>query len=334
MRWLSLLLPGIVLISSCGELMEVRTVTPRKVKSKKSKMHVEGQLSGDGYQRNMFGYKAPEKDPYAIGNLRVEETGVLPDQVGAGVKIQGYTLPSDDSISWSDQYNPDADIMFDQAFEKVVKPTSEWFNSYFMARRESARTGKPMLIWFTRTSEGGSPKCKKLREEVYNRSDFQIWARKSVVRLKVDLAPQVSARGDNGEILGRDNDKRKFADALKKRYRVLGLPAVIIESPSEGVMARYRGYRGNANAYFGNLKNNVLTHEHNYSVWRQKMLSKGYRDWTGKNGLKLFAKLIRYSKGSLVLVEPDGRKMQTNESRLSAVDRAWLNHEKARRAHN
>ena len=189
-----------------------------------------------------------------------------------------------------------------------------------------------MLIWFTRTENGGSPKCKKLREEVYNRSDFKAWARTNVVRLKLDLAPKVTMRGDNGEILGSDNDKRKYVESLKKRYRVLGVPAVIVESPSDGVMAQYRGYRGDSNAYFENLKDNILTHEHNYKVWRHKMLRKGYREWTGTNGLRVFAKLIRYNQGDLVLVEPDGHKLKTTESRLSKADRAWLNHEKERRA--
>lgn len=329
---IAVFLLGTFLLSSCGDMMAVRTVQPRKVKSKKPKTKVEGSLARDGYQPMApAGYKQPKKDPYAIGDFDSETTGVLPDQVGEGVKIQGYTLPSDDSIAWSDEHNPNADIKFDQAFKKAVKPQSLWFNSYQLARRESIRSGKPMLIWFTRTNEGGSPKCKKLREELYNRSDFKAWARTKVVRLKIDLAPKISMRGDNGEILGADNDKRKYAESLKKRYRVHGVPAVIVESPSEGVMAQYRGYRGDSNAYFGKLKDNILTHEHNYGIWRHKMLRKGYREWTGSNGLKVFAKLTRYSQGKLLLVEPDGRKLKTSEARLSKKDRAWLDHEKARR---
>lgn len=328
-----LFLLSALFVSSCGDLMEVRTVHPRKVKSKKLKTKVEGSLSADGYQQmTPAGYKSPKKDPYAIGDLNSETAGVLPDQVGQGVKIQGYTLPSDDSIAWSDEFNPEADIKFDEAFKKVVKPKSLWFASYTQARRESARTGKPMLIWFTRSNDGGSPKCKKLRDEVYERSDFKAWAKNNVVRVKIDLSPKVTMRGENGEILGSDNDKRKYAAALKKRYRVLGTPAVIIESPSDGVMAQYRGYSGNSNAYFGNLKDNILTHEHNYKIWRYKMLKKGYREWTGTNGLRVFAKLVRYYKGNLVLVEPDGKRLKTTESRLSKADRNWLNSEKEHRA--
>ncbi|MGC6425623.1 MAG: thioredoxin fold domain-containing protein [Akkermansiaceae bacterium] len=324
---------GIFLLSSCGDLMEVRTISPRKVKTKKSKTKVEGGLSREGYApMTPNGYKAPNKDQIAAGSVGTEVSGVLPDQVGEGVKIQGYTLPSDDSIAWSDEFNPDADINFDEAFVKVVKPKSAWFSSFKQARRESIRSGKPLVIWFTRTNEGGSPKCKKLRDEVYNRSDFKIWARKHVVRLKVDLAPPIGRRGDNGEILGKDNDKRKYAKFLEKQYRVHGVPSVIVESPSEGVMAQYRGYRGDSHAYFGKLKDNILTHEHNYNIWRHKMLRKGYREWTGRNGIKVFAKLVKYSNGNLLLVEPDGHKLKTSESLLSRSDRVWLNHEKSRRA--
>lgn len=310
--------------------MGVRTIHPKAAKQTKGEMKVEGTLSGNGYQP-MMGYKPPNKDKIATGDVDAQAAGFLPDAVGENVKIQGYLLPSDNDIVWADENDPTADIKFDEAFKKAVKPKSLWHSSYRAAKRESMRTGKPIMIWFTRTGDSGSPLCKKLREEVYAKGDFKAWAKKNVVRLKIDLSPKVDQRGENGEILGSDTDKRKYAAALKKRYRVLGLPSVIIESPSEGVMANYRGYRGDPDAYFANLKDNVLTHDHNYQVWRRKMAKKGYREWTGTNGLEVFAKLARYQAGNLILIEPDGNKLKTNESQLSRADRSWIASEKARR---
>lgn len=309
--------------------MEVRSIRLKPAKQKKNQLQVDGGLSGDGYQP-MMGYKPPKKDQIATGDVEAEAGGLLPDQVGENVKIQGYTLPSDSEIVWSDELDPMADIKFDDAFKKAEKPKSLWFSSYKLAKRESMRSGKPLMIWFTRTGESGSPLCKKLREELYAKNNFKVWARNNVIRLKIDLAPQVSL-GRSGEIQDADTRKRNYAAAMKKKYRVFGLPSVIMESPSRGVTAQYRGYRGDSNAYFARLKDNVLTHEHNYKVWRTKMIKKGYREWTGTNGLELFAKLARYQQGNLILIEPDGNKLKTTESKLTRKDRDWIAQQKARR---
>jgi hypothetical protein len=195
-----------------------------------------------------------------------------------------------------------------------------------------------MLIWFTRSASSGaagSPLCKTLNREVFGLPDFKSWSKEEVVRLKLDLSGAGGSRGNLGEIGDSETRQRAYLEQLKKQYRVLGLPAVIVVSPSKGVLAQYRGYKkGNSSEYFGQLKNLVLTHEHNYAVWKRSMAAKGYRQWNGKNGQSLFAKLARYRNGELLLIEPDGKKLKTNESQLSSADRKWIAEAKARREVN
>lgn len=311
-----------MVLCSCGDFMDVQTIRPKYKEAEGSgeEGSVGGGFAGMGFQ------KPPETDGIAVGKAPTEAMGYLPTNVKAGeVKIQGYTLPSDSDIVWSDEDDPTADIAFDKAFTHVVKPKSLWYDSYGEAKREAMRTGKPMLIWFTQTGDSPSPLCKTLSREVFARSDFKSWAKEKVIRLKIDLAGKKGARGENGEIMNDEARSREYAARMKKKYRVLGLPAVVMESPSKGVLAQYRGYKkGSAGEYWWKMKNVVLTHEHNHSVWKKGMAAKGYREWTGSNGQVVFAKLARYQKGRLLLVEPDGKRLQTTEANLSKVDRAWI----------
>ncbi|MDB4525532.1 thioredoxin family protein [Akkermansiaceae bacterium] len=316
-----------LLLISCGDFLDVPTIRPKIKKSTQGEGAPAGGFAGLGYEQ------PPEGDAIAAGDAPVEAAGYLPTSVKAGeVKIQGYVLPGDDSIAWSDEEKPMADIKLDEAFTEVKKPKGAWLTSYPEARRLSARTGKPLFIWFTRTKGSGSPICKTLKREVFDLTDFRSWSLKNVVRLKIDLSGAGGPRGEFGEIMDAESRERDYLEGFKKKYRVLGLPAVILESPALGVLGQYRGYKkGTSAEYFGQLKNTVLTHEHNYAVKKRELAAKGYRTWTGKNDQAIFAKLIRYSAGDLLLVEPNGKKVKTKESQLSKKDRQWIDAAKARR---
>ncbi|MDB4544413.1 hypothetical protein N9Z83_00560 [Akkermansiaceae bacterium] len=258
-----------------------------------------------------------------------EEVGVLPSQVGDNMTVGGYRIPSDDDIVWSSTDDPDADIAFDKPFLKPQKRGGSWEDSYTNARRESMRTNKPVVMWFTNEGPTPSPICKILSREVFARKDFGAWAKDNVVRLKVDLSGGSSDRGSVGDLATR---KRKYVAQLKKKFSVLGCPTVIVLQPDGSVYNRYRGYKkGQGPSYWRELKDAVLTINHNQRIWRQKMAAKGYRSWKGKNDQVIFARLARYSAGVLTLIEPNGSKIQTKESLLSSADRKWLEAEKKKR---
>jgi hypothetical protein len=54
------------------------------------------------------------------------------------------------------------------------------------------------------------------------------------------------------------------------------------------------------------------------------MESKGYRTWSDARGRAVFAKVVRYRKGKIWLVEPDGKKSYALVSKLSTEDRQYI----------
>lgn len=261
------------------------------------------------------------------------EAGFLPSRVGEGVKVGDMTLPADNRIVWSSGDDPNADIPFKKAFLNKPKKKTPWIPSYSEARQESMRSGKPILMWFTRTGSPASPMCATLSRELLATHEFGEWAKENVIRLKIDVS------GGTGNKTRREGDevtRRNYAESLKKQYHVMGYPTLIVLQPDGGVYSRERGYsRGESKELWGNLKNAALTIEHNRGVYERRMAKKGYREWTGKDKGVVFAKLSRFDEKSnnVWLTEPDGNVIRTSTRYLSNDDRGWILAEKERRGH-
>ncbi len=323
----------VVLVSSCAELLKVPTVRPKVVK--KSKFTPEaGETGLGGIGGNAYAKIAKPSEDVAVSEEAPEEAGFLPTRVGEGVVAGGMVLPSDNKIVWSNDVDPNADIPFDKAFLDKPKKKSSWLASYYEARRESMRTGKPILMWFTRTGSPGSPMCKTLSRELLFTHEFGTWAKENVIRLKID----VSGGSDNKvRRQGEEVVRRKHAEKLKKQYHVLGFPTLVMLQPDGGVYSSERGYRrGEGKEIWGKLKNASLTIDHNRGVYERRLAKKGYRQWTGlKTKQSIFAKLTRYDErsGETWLTEPDGNVIKTSIKLISKADRGWILAEKERRGH-
>lgn len=314
------------LLASCGDLMEVRTIHP-KVEKKNNENGGEQAARADG--QPVAGVKKVNEDVAA--GIAPEAAGYLPYRVGKGTVVNGFELPSDDEIKWAEM-SPNAKLDFGDAFEKRSKRKSPWHVSYQEARRESTRTGKPLLIWFTRTGSPGSPMCARLKRELFGDQEFGKWANEKLVRLKVDASGGDRETDEFGQLASSLVARRKYAESLKKRFNVMGQPTLVMVQPDGSVYSQERGYsRGDKSSLWGKLKNAVLTIEHNRGVWERKMALKGYRRWTGRNGQVVFAKLIRYKEPYLLLSEPDGNKIKTSQKDLSKDDRGWIMAERAKR---
>lgn len=313
-----------VFATSCGDLMKVRTIRPKAAKTSK---FVEGDdgggLGGMGGVAGA-GYVAPEEG-VQVGKTP-EEAGYLPTKVEKGTIVAGMELPSDDDIAWPISDDANSKIGFDKPFEKPKQKKSVWMRSYQEAQRESMRTGKPILMFFT--SSKNSSSSSAINGELFAAHDFGNWAKENVVRLKVDIDGGVSAHDIRGDGVLR----RRYAEKLKKQFHVLGYPTLVVIQPDGSVYTRERGYqRGQKSEVWGKLKNATLTIEHNYEIWKRGMELKGYREWKGTNGQVVFAKLARYYQGDLVLIEPDGKRLKTSTRGLSKEDRAWIIAEKEKR---
>lgn len=242
-------------------------------------------------------------------------------------------LTAEEDIIFTNPDNPDADIaelstLLESAPNRRKSP---WEESETVARKRSLREGKPLLIWFT--DSRNSPLCKALAQELFNKPDFNEWADEHLVRLRVDISARVTDQALSlDETETKLIDIRNYVKRLKKQYKVSGHPHLVLVHPDGSVVGRYRGYKqGDGEFTWGLLKQGEAAFQHSYKKWRTAMEKQGYREWSDGKGRMVFAKLVQYSKGTLVLIEPDGTRCKTQEKRLSNEDRIWLDEQKAAR---
>lgn len=238
-------------------------------------------------------------------------------------------LTPEEDIVFTDPDNPDADIPeLSSVLSAAPRRRGPWEESETIARKRAAREGKPLLIWFTDSKN--SPMCKAISQELFNSPDFESWASEKIVRLRVDSNEQVKdTQLSLDEKETRLSDIKAYTARLKKQYKVLGQPTLLMIHPDGSVIGRYRGYqRGQADYTWGLIKQGETIFQNSYQKWRAGLEKKGYRDWSDRNGRKVFAKLARYSEGTLILIEPDGTRCKTSEKRLSDEDQQWISEQK------
>jgi thioredoxin-related protein len=233
----------------------------------------------------------------------------------------------EEDIVYTDPDNPDAGVPELATLLSNAK-RGPWEESETIAKKLSMREGKPLLIWFT--DSASSPMCKAVSQELFSTNDFGKWATEKLVRLRVDAEIKIT---DPDLDLGSSEDRRvalkNYNADLKKRYKIMGYPSLIMLNPSGEVVGRFRGYkRGEADFLWGQLKHSEAVSTASYTGWRAGLEKKGYREWQDRKGRKIFAKLTSYSKGTLTFIEPDGTRSRTQEESLSATDRDWIAEQK------
>jgi hypothetical protein len=232
------------------------------------------------------------------------------------------SLPSynPDELVWTDPDNPDAEIPELQGLMAVAPQKSPWRESETDALRESKKSGKPLLIWFTDSVRSAA--CKSLSSGLFSSGGFEEWASENTVRLVVDQSVK-------GKDIEDDARKKIHVRGLKKKYSVRGFPTLLVLAPSGEVIGRYKSYRkGQEDFIWGQLKQGVGLAVEKQKAWKASLARKGYRDWSDDQGRVIFAKLAAYKDGELVLVEPDGQRARTHERKLSAGDRVWIEDQK------
>jgi len=262
--------------------------------------------------------------------LRGNQGGGTAITSGGNARPVPFNITPQEDIVFTDPDNPDAGIPELETLMAAPKK-GPWEESESIARQTAAREGKPILIWFTDSAR--SPMCKALSTELFATKDFGKWAAKHIVRLRVDSNidvddPDISLR----EKVDRQVEIKNYVKRLKKRYKALGHPTLVMLNASGEVLWKETGYkRGEADYIWGLIKQGDVASSHQYKAWRKNLESKGYREWEGKSGREVFAKLVSYSKGTLILIEPGGERYKTNESKLSNSDRRWIEDQKALR---
>lgn len=230
----------------------------------------------------------------------------------------------EEEIVFTDPDNPDAQLPELSSILTAPTRRGPWEESETIARKLAAREGKPLLIWFTDSAR--SPMCKALAEELFSTPEFEKWAGEKVVRLRVDSNVQVNDPDLSlGDKETRLVDLKNYVSRMKKTFKVLGHPVILMLNPSGEVVGRYRGYkRGQAAYTWGLIKHAEAVSSNASKQWRTSLEKKGYREWRDRKERKVFAKLTAYSKGTLTLIEPDGTRCRTDESRLCDEDQEWI----------
>ncbi|MGA0853768.1 MAG: thioredoxin fold domain-containing protein [Luteolibacter sp.] len=259
----------------------------------------------------------------ASGGVAVTPGGnVVPAASTAG-------LTPESEIVFTNPDDPDAEIPeLSKLLAEANKRRGPWETSESIAKRRALREGKPLLIWFTDSAQ--SPMCRALSGELFSTPDFEKWAGEKIIRLRVDANVKIEDQSlglDEKETL-RIRMQREVV-RLKKQYRVLGHPSVLMLGPGGEIIGRYRGYKpGEADYLWGQIKHAEAVSVETRRQWRADLEAKGYREWKDRGGRAVFAKLTGYSNGSLTLIEPDGTRSRTREDRLSDNDRAWIDEQK------
>jgi hypothetical protein len=273
-----------------------------------------------------------------IGANPFGPTGIPPqlrgdlDEGGTPIKAGGNTPAAvaaalaaynPDELVWTDADNPDAEIPELQGLMAVAPQKGPWRESETDALRESKKTGKPLVIWFTDSVRSSA--CKSLSNGLFSKSEFEEWAAENVVRLIVDQSVK-------GADIEDDARKKIYVRGLKKKYSARGYPTLLVLAPSGEVIGRYKSYRkGQEDFIWGQLKQAVAISLENHKSWKASLERKGYRDWSDGKGRVIFARLAAYHDGELVLAEPDGQRARTHEDKLSAGDRVWIQQQKEAR---
>lgn len=257
------------------------------------------------------------------------DTGVAVAPGGNSASPQsGPAFTPEEDIIFTDPDNPDSSLPELSTIIALEKRRGPWEESETIAKQRAAREGKPLLIWFTDSVR--SPMCRALSQELFNTPVFEQWASEKLIRLRVDTNIKVD---DPNLSMDEKEDRlatlKDYVTRMKKQYKILGHPSVILMNPSGEVIGRYRGYtRGQADYQMGLFKHGEAVSTHHYKEWRAGLEKKGYREWRDRKDRKVFAKLTHYSKGTLTLIEPDGVRSRTHEDKLSDADRAWIDEQK------
>ena len=277
--------------------------------------------------------KKSEASPFGASGIPPQLLAKQNNAGGAPVVPGGNTAPAvptsgitpESEIVFTNPDDPDAEIPeLSKLLAESPKRRGPWEVSESIAKRRALREGKPLLVWFTDSAQ--SPMCKALSQELFSTPDFEKWAGEKLVRLRVDANVKIE-----DESLGLDEketmrvDMQNHVAKLKKQYRVLGHPSVLMLGPGGEIIGRYRGYkRGEADYLWGQIKHAEAVATDTRRQWRADLEAKGYREWKDRSGRSVFAKLTGYANGNLTLIEPDGTRSRTREDRLSDSDRTWI----------
>lgn len=115
----------------------------------------------------------------------------------------------------------------------LVSPAfcAEWMTDFEAAKTKAAAENKAVLVDFTGSDWCGY--CIKLRQNVFDKPEFDAYAKDKLVLVEIDL-PRAKKLSE---------EQMKKNEALAEQYRVDGFPSVFVMSPKGEVLGGFVGGR-------------------------------------------------------------------------------------------
>ena len=107
---------------------------------------------------------------------------------------------------------------------------STWLSDYKKAQQEAKASNKFLLLDFTGSDWCGW--CKRLEQEILSQSQFENYARESLVLLEVDF-PRAKAQSP---------ELRKQNQELAQQYQIEGFPTIVVLNGDGQKLWQYDGY--------------------------------------------------------------------------------------------
>lgn len=209
-------------------------------------------------------------------------------------------------LIWTDPDNPHADIPGLTAAFENRRQGNGWLDNLGRGIKLARREGHPLIIWFHNSVT--SPKSKTVGNQLLETAKFDVWCKDRVVRVKLD-----SGAGMDETSAGNSRYSPSSINNLARRYGLSRIPGIVIICPRGKITATIDGYSGFIGEVERTIIDGVESAEKSYKEYKDNLREKGYRDWTSRKGVKLFAKLQRYDeeKEAVYLREPGGRVSRT-----------------------
>ena len=131
----------------------------------------------------------------------------------------------------------------------VLAQAENWNEDFEKASSEAKTSGKYLLLNFS--GSDWCPWCMKLEREVFSHEAFKTFAKENLVYVSIDF-PRKKYQSKK-----RKEENQK----LMEKFKVRGLPTIIILSP-DGELLGTTGYRsGGAERYVDHLKETINKHK-------------------------------------------------------------------------
>ena len=95
-----------------------------------------------------------------------------------------------------------------------AQESAKWYTSLEEAAKVSMTTGKPIMANFTGSDWCGW--CKKLKREVFDKTEFKNWANNNIVLLELDYPRRVA----------QTEEIKKQNRELQQKFQVAGYPTI------------------------------------------------------------------------------------------------------------